>query len=67
MTYSFFLSGIINEEIQMSKRTKIKYPGVYYRDVTRIGSSGIERVYFIRFKREGKVIEEKVEGNTLTI
>ncbi|MDP8207440.1 MAG: hypothetical protein P9L92_12305 [Candidatus Electryonea clarkiae] len=51
----------------MSKRTKIKYPGVYYRDVTRIGSSGIERVYFIRFKREGKVIEEKVEGNTLTI
>nr|WP_319396111.1 site-specific integrase [uncultured Desulfobacter sp.] len=44
----------------MSKRFKTKYPGVYYRESKRIGGVGIEKVYYIVFKKDGKVIEEKV-------
>jgi integrase len=42
------------------KRFRTKYPGVFYREAERIGGSGKERVYYIVFKRDGKVIEEKV-------
>ncbi len=42
------------------ERIKTEYPGVYYREVRRIGKSGLEKVYYIRFKKEGKVVEEKV-------
>ena len=43
----------------MSKRIKIKYPGVFYREVNRIGIPGKERVYYVVFKKEGKVLKEK--------
>lgn len=43
-----------------SKRIKTKYPGVYYRMVNRIGGTGIEKVYYVVFKLEGKTKEEKV-------
>jgi integrase len=36
-----------------------RYAGVYYREARRIGGSGIERVYYVTFKRDGKLIEEK--------
>lgn len=42
------------------KRYPTKYPGVFYREADRIGGAGIERVYYIVFKRNGKMIEEKV-------
>lgn len=42
------------------KRIKTKYPGVYYRNAERIGGSGTERVYYIVFKQNGKVHEEKI-------
>lgn len=41
-------------------RIKTKYPGVFFREAERIGSAGTERVYYIVFKKEGKVLEEKV-------
>jgi integrase len=41
-------------------RHKTKYPGVYYREAERIGGAGVERVYYIVFKKDGKVLEEKV-------
>lgn len=44
----------------MSKRIKTNYPGVYYRESKRIGSSGQERVYYIVFKKNVKTHEEKV-------
>jgi len=44
----------------MPKRVKTNYPGVYYREVKRLGAPGTERVYYIVFKKDGKVIEEKV-------
>jgi len=43
----------------MSKRVKTKYPGVFYREVNRIGMPGKERVYYVVFKKDGKVLEEK--------
>ena len=44
----------------MSKRIKTNYPGVFYREARRIGCRGKERVYYIVFKKNGKVHEEKV-------
>ena len=42
------------------KRYKTDYPGVFYRETRRIGGKGLERVYYIVFKKDGKAIEEKV-------
>ncbi len=44
----------------MSSRIKTKYVGVYYRWAARIGGAGDEKVYYIVFKKDGKVHEEKV-------
>lgn len=41
------------------KRIKTEYPGVFYREAIRIGGKGKERVFYIVFKRDGKVLEEK--------
>lgn len=43
----------------MSKRIKTTYPGVFFRESARIGGKGSERVYYIVFKKAGKVLEEK--------
>lgn len=43
----------------MSKRIKTNYPGVFYREAKRIGRNGNEKVYYIVFKKNGKVFEEK--------
>jgi integrase len=42
------------------KRFKTGYPGVFYREAERIGGKGLERVYYVIFKKDGKVYEEKV-------
>lgn len=42
------------------KRQKTNYPGVFYREGKRIGGTGTERIYYIVFKKDGKVHEEKV-------
>lgn len=49
--------SVKNETLQ-TKATK--YPGVFFRETARIGASGVERVYYIVFKKGGKVHEEKV-------
>lgn len=41
------------------KRHKTNYPGVFYREADRLGGPGKERVYYIVFKKDGKVYEEK--------
>jgi len=44
----------------MAKRIKIKgRTGVYYRMADRIGGKGQERVYYVVYKKDGKVIEAK--------
>jgi integrase len=47
-------------EMPPTKRGKTNYPGVFYRIAERKGKSGEERVYYIVFKQDGQVIEEKV-------
>lgn len=42
------------------KRYRTQYKGVYYRIGERIGGAGEERIYYIVFKKNGKVHEEKV-------
>jgi integrase len=42
------------------KRHKTTYPGIFYREAERIGGKGLEKVYYIVFKKDGKVFEEKV-------
>ncbi|UCH00679.1 MAG: site-specific integrase [Deltaproteobacteria bacterium] len=48
----------------MVKRVKTNYPGnypgIYYREGKRIGGNGIEKIYYIVFKKDGKTYEEKV-------
>jgi integrase len=41
------------------KRIKTEYPGIFYREAERIGGKGTEKVYYIIFKKDGKVYEEK--------
>lgn len=43
-----------------SKRIKTPYPGVFYRIAERKGHKGEEKVFYIVFKQDGKIIEEKV-------
>lgn len=42
------------------KRHSTDYPGVFYREADRIGGKGKERVYYILFKKDGRLLEEKV-------
>ncbi|HDK82159.1 MAG TPA: site-specific integrase [Nitrospirae bacterium] len=47
----------------MSKRIKVEgRKGIYYRTVKRQGGKGEERMYYIVFKKDGIVYEEKVGG-----
>lgn len=43
----------------MAKRVKTQYPGVYYRLGKRLGRGGTEKIYYIVFKKQGLVHEEK--------
>jgi integrase len=42
----------------MAGRIKTKYPGVYYYEAQRRGRPGVERIYYIVFKKDGRVYEE---------
>ncbi|MCK4487665.1 MAG: site-specific integrase [Desulfobacterales bacterium] len=44
----------------MPARIKTNYPGVFYREAKRIGGKGSEKVFYIVFKKDGKLFEEKV-------
>ena len=38
------------------------YAGVHFVEVPRVGGYGPEKIYYIRYRRKGKLIEEKVGG-----
>ncbi|MGZ3578078.1 MAG: tyrosine-type recombinase/integrase [Syntrophales bacterium] len=42
------------------KRFRTEYPGVFYREAQRIGGKGTEKIYYVIFKKEGKIYEEKI-------
>ncbi len=41
------------------KRVKTNYPGVYYVESKTTGSAKIEKIYYIMYRKNGKLIEEK--------
>jgi integrase len=41
------------------KRHKTKYPGVYYINGKAVGSNKSERIYYIVYRKNGKMIDEK--------
>lgn len=41
------------------QRVKTKYPGVYYVEGRAVADGRPERIYFIRYRKQGKQIEEK--------
>lgn len=43
----------------MAKREQTKYPGVFFREADRIGGKGKEKVFYVVYKKDGKVIEAK--------
>ena len=43
----------------MPKRIKTNYPGVFYREAERIGGRGKEKVFYVVYKKNGKLCEEK--------
>lgn len=47
-------------EFRAMKRKKTDKPGVFYRLGKRIGGNGSEKIYYVIFKKEGKLHEEKV-------
>jgi integrase len=51
---------VTEKPLDCSKRYSTDYPGVFYREAKRKGGSGLEKVYYCRFKRGGKVIECKI-------
>jgi len=40
-------------------RTATSYAGVYFVEGQAIGSNKIEKIYYIRYRRDGKIVEEK--------
>lgn len=42
------------------QRFKTDYPGVFYREASRIGGKGTEKIFYVVFKKDGKTYEEKV-------
>lgn len=40
-------------------RVKTDYPGIVFREVDRIGGKGKEKMFYVRYKKAGKVYEEK--------
>jgi integrase len=43
-----------------TKRIKTDYPGVFFRETKRVSVKGTEKVYYVVFKKDGKLFEEKV-------
>jgi len=41
------------------ERFKTNYPGVYYLVGTAVGRTGNEKIFYIRYRRDGKLVEEK--------
>lgn len=44
------------------RQTVVGYAGVYFIEVPRPAGYGAEKVYYIRYRKQGKLIEEKVGG-----
>lgn len=55
-------SEVKNFMASRKRQTVIGYAGVYFVEVPRPAGYGAEKVYYIRYRKQGKLIEEKVGG-----
>ncbi len=49
----------------MASRKRINvigYAGIFYTEIPRTSGRGLEKIYYIRYRKDGKLIEEKVGG-----
>ena len=44
------------------RQTVVGYAGDFFVEAPRANGNGLEKVYFIRYRKNGKLIEEKVGG-----
>ena len=44
------------------RQSVVGYAGVYFVEASRAGGKGLEKVYYIRYRKNGKLIEEKVKN-----
>ena len=44
------------------RQSVVGYAGVYFVEVPRSTGHGLEKVYYIRYRKQGKLIEEKAGG-----
>ena len=44
------------------RQSVVGYAGVYFIEVARAAGYGMEKVFYIRYRKQGKLIEEKVGG-----
>ncbi|EGW52570.1 hypothetical protein HMPREF1022_00543 [Desulfovibrio sp. 6_1_46AFAA] len=44
------------------RQSVVGYAGVYFVEVPKAAGYGTEKIYYIRYRRQGKLIEEKVGG-----
>ncbi len=49
----------IEDNMPANKRYKTKYPGVFYIKSKTVGSNKTEKILYIVYRKEGKLIEEK--------
>lgn len=41
------------------ERFTTKYPGVYFIEGAAVGRAGTEKIYYVRYRKDGKLVEEK--------
>jgi hypothetical protein len=49
----------LEDKVAKQKRFRTNYPGVFYVEGKALGRTGTEKIYYIRYRRDGKLIEEK--------
>jgi integrase len=53
------LSSLRRSQMPSVSRIKTSYPGVYYIMGTSVATGKPERIYYIRYRKNGKMVEEK--------
>ncbi len=63
-TFSSWLQQILilGDSSHRKRQSVVGYAGVYFVEVPRSTGHGLEKVYYIRYRKQGKLIEEKVGG-----
>ena len=53
------IKKVWGKDMSAAKRTKTLYPGVYFIGSIAVGTNKPDKIYYIRYRKNGKLIEEK--------